>query len=96
MANSLKGSPLTIDTFGADVTIDTGDCRIVAILWTAYTSTKTVTFIDVDGNTIMKLEIEAGSSQFTPSRPANFSNGLVFDDSESDFEAGDFISIFID
>jgi len=97
MANSLKGSPLTIDTFGSDVTLAQDDTRVVAMYITAYSSNKTLTFADIDGNAVLILEIQSGgTAQLTPSKPINFSNGLVYDDGNSDLAAGDFISVFMD
>ena len=95
MANGSVGPGYRIDTFGADVTIATGMLRVTGILVNAFTSTKTVAFIDSDGASILKLEATAdASSQLIV--PMKFDNGLIFDESASDLAAGDSIYIFFE
>jgi hypothetical protein len=95
MSNVVTGTTRRIDTFGSDVVIDTKIIEVFAIYITAYTSAKTITFIDNDAAVVLVLEVAAGSTaQITPAKPIKFSNGLTFDDSASDLAAGDFIFIF--
>jgi len=94
-ANTVGTNPIRIDTFGADVTIkSSGRLNVDAIVLTAYTSAKTVTFIDASGANCLVAEVPTGET-VTISGPLQFSNGLVFDDSASDLAAGDFIFIFL-
>jgi len=96
MANSLNTIPKRIDTFGSgDVTIGTGVVSINAMYITAYSSAKTVTFIDNDGAKCLVIEVPSGETfPVEPSRPIRFTNGLIFDDSASDLAASDLIFIF--
>lgn len=97
MANDLTGSPMRIDTFGADVDIKaSGRTLIKNITVTAYTSAKTITFIDADAANVLVLECPAGETISWPmfDDKVLFDNGLTFDDSESDLAAGDFIFIW--
>lgn len=97
MANSTtKTHPFRIDTFGADVTISSDSVRIKEIIVTAYSSDKTVKFIDSDGAEVLVFEVPSGrTGQITPAKPIPFSNGFIFDDSESDLAAGDYIFIWV-
>ena len=95
MANKTGYNLVRIDTFGSDVVISTGSIKVNAILATGYNTVKTVTFIDVQGEQVMKFEVAAnGTSQFTPSKPFTF-NGLTFDDSASDFADGDVVYLYL-
>ena len=96
MANDTSGYPIRIDTFGADVTISDKRIRIHKILITAYTSGKTVTFIDADAANVLVLECPVGETISWPDGDdgALFGNGLTYDDSASDLAAGDFIFIW--
>lgn len=95
MANSTTGNPIVIDTFGADVTISSGFVRVNLIIATGFTSNKTVTFIDNDGNRIMNFEVPAAESKIiSPAEPFVFPNGMIFDDSASDLAAGDFVYVY--
>lgn len=95
MANDVGSWPKRIDTFGADVTLDSGVCSVHAMYITAYTSAKTVTFIDNNAANVLVLEVAAGTTaQVTPAKPLNFPAGLKFDDSASGLAAGDFIFVF--
>jgi len=95
MANTLGTFPIAIDTFGADVTIGSKIVVIHSMYITAYTSAKTVTFIDLSGNKCFVAEVPSGQTlPIEPAKPLRFSNGLIFDDSASDLAAGDFIFIF--
>jgi hypothetical protein len=96
MANNTTMNPMRIDTFGADVTISTGSVKVLAILATAYSSAKTVTFIDNEGEEVLRVEVASDSTgQFTPAEAFLFSRGLIFDDSGSDLAAGDFVYIYL-
>jgi len=95
MANSVGTNPVRLDTFGADVTIKaTGRVVVDSIVITAYSSAKTVTFIDAAGAAVLVVE---GASDGTVSvaGPLTFTNGLIFDDSGSDVAASDFVFIFL-
>lgn len=95
MANDTGGYPIRIDTFGADVTISAGRVLIRRILITAYSSTKTITFIDADAGKVCVLECPAGETiELFDKDGILFKNGLTFDDSESDLAANDFIFIW--
>jgi hypothetical protein len=96
-ANNLSGVPIVVDTFGSDVEIFPNRVEVETIVITAYTSDKTITFIDsVNGNPVLVLECPAGSTISWPvdgkSKP--FPLGMDFDDSASDLAAGDFIFIW--
>ena len=99
-ANDTTQNPIRIDTFGSDVTISATKVLIRSITVTAYTTAKTVTFIDADNAKVLVLECPAGSSiAWPPTQPRNsngmeFTNGLYFDDSGSDLAANDFIFIW--
>ena len=91
-ANVINPSGFTrIDTFGADVTIDLH--RLVAehIIVTAYTSAKTVTFIDQSAAVALVFEVPAGETVHIEGWV--FPEGAIFDQSASDLAAGDFIFI---
>lgn len=96
-ANNLVGSPYRIDTFGSDVTISASTTWVDNITITAYTTAKTTTFIDDDGNKCLVLECPAGYTISWPSddKPKLFSNGINFDDSASDLAANDLIFVFL-
>lgn len=96
MANDVDGFPIRIDTFGADVDISAKKIQIKNITVTAYTSAKTVTFLDADGAVVLVLECPAGGTVSWPAFDDGiyFDNGLTFDDSGSDLAAGDFIFIW--
>lgn len=96
-ANNLVGSPYRIDTFGSDVTISASTTWVDNITITAYTTAKTTTFIDDDGNKCLVLECPAGYTISWPpdDKPKLFSNGINFDDSASDLAANDLIFVFL-
>ena len=99
-ANDMTKTPLRIDTFGADVTIDTGRIFISTIVITAYSSAKTVTFINSDAEVVLVIECPSGETVTWPSakavhpRGVEFAEGFIFDDSASDLAANDFIFIW--
>jgi len=95
MANSVGTSPIRIDTFGADVTVSTGRIKVAGMILSGYTSAKTVTFIDSAAANCLVAEVPSGGTTIIDG-PLTFSNGLIFDDSESEFAAGDFILIYLD
>jgi hypothetical protein len=89
-ANRLTGNPVFIDTpASGDVTISSKRVWIQNITVTAYTSAKTVTFIDADDNVVLVVECPTGSSISWPPVPCSdkgceFPNGLYLDDSATD------------
>jgi hypothetical protein len=94
-ANDTGSNNVRIDTFGADVEIASGRVQIKSIIITAYSSAKTITFIDSSNAKVMVLECPSGYSiNWTPSEPVTFYNGIKFDDSASDLAANDFIFVF--
>jgi len=96
-ANDTTNTPMRIDTFGSDVVISTGRSWIENIVITAYTSAKTVTFIDDDGGVVLVIECPAGYTVTWPNDgtgPKEFTNGINFDDSASGLAASDFIFIW--
>jgi hypothetical protein len=96
MANDNSGPIVRIDTFGADVVIGAGYARVSMILVTAYSSAKSVAFIDSSGGEVMKLECPSGETySVTFSQPFDFQNGLIFDDSASDLAAGDKLYVYL-
>lgn len=96
MANDNSGPVVRIDTFGADVVVGAGNVRVSMILATAYSSAKSVAFIDASGNEVMKFECPTGETYSVPfSKPFDFQNGLTFDDSESDLAAGDKLYVYL-
>lgn len=96
MANDVTGTPMRIDTFGADVEITTRPITIKSIVVTAYTSAKTITFIDEDAAVMLVLECPSGETISWPPHDdgVKFDNGLTLDDSACDLAAGDFIFIW--
>ena len=96
-ANDSANTPMRIDTFGSDVVISSGNSYIENIVITAYTSAKTITFIDDDGDPVLVLECPAGYTITWPndgSGPKRFTNGINFDDSASGLASNDFIFIW--
>jgi hypothetical protein len=96
-ANDVANTPKRIDTFGSDVAIITGRGWVENLTITAYTSAKTVTFIDDDGDECLVLEVPAGYTISWPTEgaaPKEFANGFNFDDSASDLAANDFIFVW--
>jgi len=97
MANVLTQNPITIDTFGADVSISQCKIRIAGIYVTALSSDKNVVFIDASANKVLDLRVASGTTaQFTPGKPVEFTNGLIYDDSASSVASNDLITVFID
>jgi hypothetical protein len=96
MANVLNGNPTVIDTFGAgDVTVSSTPITVTCITATAQVSAKSLTFIDNDGNVVFFAEVPSYNSLiWSPNKPFVFYNGLIFDDSASDFGVGDDIYIY--
>jgi hypothetical protein len=95
-ANDVTSLPWRVDTFGADVTLKNNRFMLEKMVITAYTSAKTVTFINDTAAAVLVLEVPAGQTISWPSTdiPVVFPNGFIFDDSESDLAAGDFIFIW--
>lgn len=97
-ANDTANTPVRIDTFGADVTISSTRVWIENMTITAYTSAKTITFIDADDAVVLVLECPAGYTITWPPantrEPKEFPNGLYFDDSASDLATNDYIFIW--
>jgi outer membrane protein assembly factor BamB len=95
MANNLTTNPMFLDTFTGDVTIGSKNVKILSIIITAYSSNKTVTFIDSNGVEVWRTEVAAGQSiTWEPARSFIFRDGFIFDESESDLAAGDRIFVF--
>ena len=96
MANQTTGNPVVIDTFGADVVISANKVTVTSIVMEGATAADTATFIDRDGNEVLRLSNEIGgaSAIWSPAEPFTF-NGLTFDDSESDLAGSDFVYIFM-
>ena len=96
MANQLTGNPVVIDTFGADVVINANKVTVTSIVMEGATAGDTATFLDRDGNEVLRLsnDIATASKVWTPAEPFKF-NGLTFDDSASDLAANDFIFIYL-
>ncbi len=96
-ANDVDSTPRRIDTFGADVTIRAGSVSVTSILVTAYSTIKTVTFIDSSAAVVLVIEVPVGSTVAWPQygdKAIQFTNGLIYDDSASDVAAGDFIFVW--
>lgn len=97
MANELSRDPIRIDSFTADVTLSTGPCNLICMLVTAYTTAKTVTFIDSAAANVLIFEVAAGTTaQITPPKSLRFETGLVLDQSATELAAGDFIFAWIE
>ena len=95
MANDTTGTPIRIDTFGADVSISAKRFLMRRMIVTAYSSAKTVTFLDADDAVMLVLECPAGETiMIDDEKGILFDNGLKFDDSASDLAANDFIFIW--
>lgn len=97
-ANDTTGRTMRIDTFGADVEIAEGYVSVISMVVTAYSSAKTVTFVDDDGNKALVVECPSGESITWPStgKPIVFEGGLTFDDDASELASGDFIFFFLE
>ena len=97
MANDTGLNPARIDTFGSDVTISDRQVSVLSIVVEGASAGDTATFIDKNGNEVLRLSVAAagGSVIWSPARPFLF-NGLTFDDSASDLAAGDFIYVFLE
>jgi hypothetical protein len=68
---------------------------INSIVITAYSSAKTITFIDAAGSKLLVFECPSGYSiNWTPPKSITWRNGFYFDDSASDLAASDFIFVF--
>lgn len=95
-ANDVTKVPMRIDTFGADVTIKARNFHLKRMVITAYTSAKTVTFLNGRGDVCLVLEVPTGSTINWPNTddPVSFPEGFIFDDSASDLAANDFIFIW--
>lgn len=91
-ANAIDPSGYTrIDTFGSDVVIDVHRVIVDKMYITAYTTAKTVTFINQSGVNALVFECPAGETVVIEGWV--FPEGATFDDSASDLAAGDFIFI---
>ena len=92
MANDTSGYPVRIDTFGDDVAVSAKRYLLRRMIITAYTTVKTITFIDANAAVCLVLECPAGETIEIADRDGLlFANGITFDDSASDLAAGDFI-----
>lgn len=96
MANQTTGNPVVIDTFGSDVAVSTNKVTVNSIVMEGATAGDTATFLDRDGNEVLRLSNTAngGSIVWSPAVPFTF-NGLTFDDSGSSLAANDFVFIFL-
>jgi hypothetical protein len=100
-ANDATSVPITIDTpASGDVTIASGRVFVKNITVTAYTSDKTVTFIDKKAKVVLVMECPADSSiswpPFTTRDGMEFRDGLYLDDSATDLEnSSDFVFIWL-
>lgn len=96
MANDLGIRPMRIDTFTADVTIFSGPGDVNAIYANEVAgSAKQVVFIGDDGTEVFKFTVGANATaQITPAKPMHFSQGMIFDTSESGLAEND--DLFID
>ena len=96
MANQLTGNPVVIDTFGADVVISANKVQVLSIVMEGATAGDTATFLDRDGNEVLRLSNDIGTASkvWSPAEAFRF-NGLTFDDSASDLAASDFIFVYL-
>jgi len=96
MANQTSGNPVVIDTFGSDVTISSNKVQVTSIVMEGATAGDTATFLDRDGNEVLRLSNSIGSASvvWSPAEAFRF-NGLTFDDSASSLAANDFVFIFL-
>ena len=95
MANSLGTNPIRLDTFGADVVISTKRIKVRSMVLAGYSSAKKAVFIDASAAVCLVAEV-ASDGHAEIQGPLTFSNGITFDDSESDFDTNDFILIYLD
>jgi hypothetical protein len=94
---------MTIDTFSSDVTISSNAVDVENITTTAYTSAKTVTFVDSSDVVVLVLEIPAGETLSWPSASPpgdrrngmRFDNGLVLDVNASELVSGDYMFVWV-
>ena len=97
MANNVNMNPIRIDTFGADVIINSGQAVVNSIVMEGASAGDTAVFIDTDGEEVLRLSNSAdgASAIWSPAAPHRFKSGLIFDDSASSLSAGDFVFIFL-
>ena len=93
--NIASHSPRRLEVFGADVIVAARVYRLFTMVVVALSTAKTITFIDNDAAVILVLEVAAGTTlPINLAKGMKFPNGLIFDDSESDLETGDFVLLF--
>jgi hypothetical protein len=87
IVNILTGNPAVITDFGeGDVTVSTRPITISSIVAAVHNASKTLIFIDNDGNVVFQAEVPQDKTfAWRPCVPFTFHNGLIFDDSASDF-----------
>ena len=97
MANVVNNNHIKIDTFGADVTIISGPGWLSSITMEGASAGDTATFINGDGEEILRVSNAADSASFSwsPAEPEFFEKGVVFDDSASSLAANDFVFVTI-
>jgi hypothetical protein len=93
MANHLGERHAVLDTFGADVTLKSGRCKVLSISVFADTEIGMAVFIDNKGNRVAMVGgVISSVEQFTPCQPIGC-EGFIFDDSASTLDAADFVIV---
>lgn len=98
MANNLVSNPIVIDTFGSDINI--GKVTVSSISLVSAAAGDDAIFIDENGAGVVNVHIaqnvSGGFSDWMPSVPFHFRNGLIYDESASNgIAAGDRILIYL-
>lgn len=89
MANHIGDRHAVIDTFGADVTLKSGECKVLLITIYAAGAGELATFIDNSGQIVFMVSAGTGLVDSIMMPTPIGVDGLVFDDSASTLEAGD-------
>jgi len=93
MANYAGQRHAVIDTFGADVTLKTGRCKVLSISVFCDTEAGVAIFIDNFANPVAMAGGAIGAcDDYTPCQPIGC-DGFIFDDSASTLDANDYVIV---
>ena len=93
MANKVTRRYASLDTFGADVDLKTGDAHVLSITVVAAGGAKAAHFINADGDKVFAVSAPTGEARtYSPAEPVRVF-GLTYDDSESSTASGDYVIV---
>jgi hypothetical protein len=93
MANIVTDQYALIDTFGSDVVLKTGRCKVLSITVYAAAAAEIARFKNAKGDLVLMVGgIQDAVAQFAASQPIGLF-GLTFDDTNSTLEANDLVIV---